>query len=203
MNGTEFFESFVPELISLLGFQEKNPHLILVGGLSRSGKTVLSQRLVEEATHLGLNALRLPLDHWIVSVEKRRENSTVRDRYESEAICQAIQALLAGREIYPPVYDAQTRRRIVEHTTVAIRPPRHILVAEGVLALDLAPLRELAWRRLYVQTDPMIRRKHLKTFYYGKGLSPDETEELLRRREIDETPIVEATRAHAGYVIQL
>jgi len=85
---------------------------------------------------------------------------------------------------------------------MAIRAPRHLLIADGTLALDLAPLRELAWRRLYVQTDPTIRRNRLNEFYYEKGLSPLETEELICQREIDETPIVESSRAYADYVIQ-
>jgi len=154
MNGTGFLQSFVQELLSLLDFREKNPRLILVGGLSRSGKTVLSKQLVEEGIHLGLDVLRLPLDHWIVSVEKRPANSTVRDRYEAESICKGVRALLAGREIHPPLYDPETRRRLAEHIAAAICPPRHLLITEGTLALVLPPLRELAWRRLYVQTDP-------------------------------------------------
>jgi uridine kinase len=203
VNRKEFIQSFVPELISVLGFQEKNPRLILIGGLSCSGKTVLSQQLVNEATDLGLDARWLPLDYWIVSVEKRQANGSVRDRYETQALCQGVRVLLAGQEIYPPIYHTNTRRRIVERRAVPIRPPRHLLVAEGVLALDLAPLREVAWRCLYVQTDPDTRRKRLERFYLGKGLSQVEIEELLRYREIDETPIVEDSRAYADSLISL
>src|SRR5439155_7618781 len=95
-------------------------------------------------------------------------------------------------------YDAVSRHRLAAHASTGFELPEGVLIAEGVIALLLAPLCERAAVRIYVETPDDLRRRRLLDFYSGtKGLSRDAAASLLADRELEEVPLVAASAAAA------
>jgi len=78
-------------------------NLILIGGCSRSGKTTLANNIATALIKNDLNALVVNIDSWIVSIEKRKLDSTVMERYESESIICAVKNLLRKKKFFHPI----------------------------------------------------------------------------------------------------
>ena len=57
-----------------------NPMIVLVGGCSRTGKTVLVSKLMEYIKSSEISTTVIKLDSWLVSLEKRKEDSSVLER---------------------------------------------------------------------------------------------------------------------------
>ncbi len=112
---------------ALLDESSNKPMIVLVGGCSRTGKTVLVSKLLENAISLGINTTVVKLDCWLISVEKRKDDSSVLERYEIPSIISSIKRLQQGEQIYPPVYGAVSRRRITESGVTPIS------IKEGIL----------------------------------------------------------------------
>jgi hypothetical protein len=75
---------------ALLDESSNKPMIVLVGGCSRTGKTVLVSKRRENATSSGINATAAKLDSWRISVENRREDSSVLERYEIPSIISSV-----------------------------------------------------------------------------------------------------------------
>ena len=136
-------------ILTLLDEASKKPVTILVGGCSRTGKTVLVSKLTENIISSGINATVVKLDSWLISLEKRKKDSTVLERYELHSIMSSIKKLRQGEVICPPRYDAVSRRRISQSGVDSISITDGILFVEGVVALAIGKLVENATLRIF------------------------------------------------------
>jgi uridine kinase len=176
-----------------------NPKVILVGGCSRSGKSSLAESLKQHFADRKVKAKILGLDAWIVSLEKRKPNSTVLERYDTISAIRAIHELLSGKSVVIPNYDVRSRKQA--HGDAAMRLQNEILIIEGVVALALEELRLLSSAMIYVEIDDQIRRERFLDFYQNeKGLSFGSAKILLDDREREEVPFVKKTRQFADLV---
>jgi len=128
-------------LRALMDKSSNQPMIVLVGGCSRTGKTVLVSKLIGNAVSSGINAVSMQLDSWLISLEKRIGESSVLERYEVPPIISSIKRLQQTGQIYPPVYDAVSRRRIAESR---VDP---IYINEGILFVEV--LLHSRLRRLF------------------------------------------------------
>jgi uridine kinase len=175
--------------------------LILIGGCSRSGKSTLAHAVASRFTASGISTRVLGLDHWLIDVEHRSAASTVLERYDGNAIVQAVMALLCGETVHPPVYDVVTRRRVAERSEEGVCLATGVLIVEGVVALALEELLRSARARIYTHTDDDVRLARLRDFYTRtKRLGADEAESLIEARELEEVPSIKQTVAHADFV---
>ena len=178
--------------------------LILIGGCARVGKTTGCQQIMNGCREQSIPTLYVPLDAWIVSVEKRPVNSTVLDRYEGSKICEGLSKLLKGQTIYPPVYDPITRTRVKEKSETPLFLGQGLIFAEGVMALAYPELRELATLCLYLSLSDSIRLQRLSDFYLNqKGFTLQQAQQLIEKREQEEIPVIKKTQLWADYVIQM
>ncbi|GAG30017.1 unnamed protein product, partial [marine sediment metagenome] len=137
-------------ILALLDEFPSKPMIVLVGGCSRVGKTVLVSKLTENIISSDINTVSVKLDSWLISVEKRKEDSSALERYEIPSIISSMKKLKRGEQIYPPVYDAVSRRRVVESGVAPISIKEGILFVEGVVALAIEGLVENATLRIFV-----------------------------------------------------
>ena len=171
--------------------------LVLIGGCSRTGKTVLAEALDARFRQHGIPSLVLPLDSWLLGVDQRPPRSTVADRYEGNAIVRAVRSLMAGETMRPPVYDARSRRRL-DAPGAPLSITSGVILADGVVALALPELVQLAQCRIYVTVSDEVRLPRLETFYTEfKGLPRDEARSIIRAREDEEVPFIKASAAAA------
>jgi uridine kinase len=193
---------FLSERIrALLDESSNKPMVVLVGGCSRTGKTVLVSKLVEIFISSGINTVSVQLDSWLISVENRREDSSVLERYEIPSIIASIKRLQQGEQIYPPVYDAVSRRRIKESGIAPISINEGILFIEGVVALAIGELVENAKLGIFVDIPDELRRQRLVNFYSDvKRLDRKEYEDIIKKREKEEVTFIKETAVHADVI---
>ncbi len=181
---------------------EGERRLVLIGGCSRSGKTTVAQALHAALSAEGIGCEVVGADCWIVDAARRKQDSRVADRFDGKAFEQALQAVLAGDAVRPPVYDAATRSRLAEAGSRVVRLETGILIAEGVIALLSERLRSLAILRVFVDVPDEIRRQRLVTFCRTtKGLSAAAAAALIDTREREEVPTARASARDADIVV--
>ena len=173
--------------------------VVLIGGLSRSGKSTLSKKI---GTYLKYNKIEnryISLDNWIVDISKRKDNETVRERFLYDDIVHSIRDILAGKDIAIYAYDPISRSK--SESLIYINGLEYgVLVIDGVVSLDIKELRGLSQFKVYVSTDSEARLKRLIDFHaVEKNLDMKEISSIIKKREIDETPIIEESRKFADY----
>lgn len=188
-------------ILALLDESSNKPMIVLVGGCSRTGKTVLVSKLTENIISSGINITVVKLDSWLISLEKRKEDSTVLERYEIPSITSSIKRVQKGEAICPPIYDAVSRRRIAESGVDSISIKDGILFVEGVVALAIEELVENATLRIFVDIPDELRRQRLVNFYSDiKRLNRKEYENIIETREIEEVAFIKGTAVNADII---
>jgi uridine kinase len=175
---------------------------VLVGGCSRTGKTVLSSKLSESFISLGINTAIVKLDSWLVSVDNRKQDSSVLERYELPSIISSITKVQRGETICPPVYDAVSRRRVAKYGVDMISIKDGILFVEGVVAFAIEELIKNATLRIFVDIPDKLRKQRLVDFYSNiKRLDRKEYENIIETREKEEVPFIKRIVANADVIL--
>ena len=200
---TDKVEGVVERIWHVVDEASDQPLLVLIGGCSQAGKSWLAEAVRDRLTDVDTPCLIVRLDAWLIGLDQRRPGSCVMERYDCAAIQRDINSLLQGRPIYPPVYDARTRQRMGEASSVPIQIVRGVLIVEGVIALALPRLREKAALKIFVSVEDSTRWARLLSFYGDfKGVGQSEAERILRGREMEEAPFVRTTQVWADLVFQ-
>lgn len=185
-------------ILTLWGRSYSGIVTILVGGCSRTGKTVFVSKVMKTFMTLGIHVAVMNLDAWLVSVDKRRNDSTVLERYEVDSIISSFNNLQQGKRIYPPVYDVVSRRRAAETGVDSIIITQGILIVEGVIALAIEDLVKNAALRIYTEVPDALRRERLVEFYSRvKGLNRNDCQYIIESREEEEVPFIKETAVNA------
>jgi len=197
-SSVDFLSEHIIKLIASLSTKSM---LILVGGCSRAGKTVVVSKLTENIISSGINTAVVNLDSWLVSVNNRKQDSSVLERYEITSIISAIKKVQRGEVVYPPVYDAVSRKRTADSGAVPICITDGILFVEGVVALTIKELVENATLQIFVDIPDKLRKQRLVIFYSDiKRLNRKEYNEVIETREKEEVPFVKRTAVNADII---
>lgn len=176
------------------GMDVSSPRLILVAGISCSGKTTLASRLTDEfeALHVSMDDYYRSFDHLALE-DKKRINFDAPDAVEHELLYQHLTALKAGLPIHCPVYDHagfERRGTRLEH-------PRPVIVFEGLFSLYWEEILELAdisvfvdtpvsvclERRLFRDTVEFNRSRDESLMRYVNHVIPNQDEHVIPTRE--------------------
>ena len=202
MNYQVKVESIVNHLYQKVEHNQDQLFLVLIGGCSRSGKSVLAETISERLDEIGVNNSVVELDSWLIGADQRKLQSAVLERYDGKAIVTSINSLLHGETIFPPIYNVRTRTRFVERRKTGIRISSGVLIVEGVIALAIEPLVRAADLRLFVAISDVDRLRRLRYFYTNKkGLTLKETEEIIQSREMEEVPFIKKTENNSDVVV--
>ena len=181
---------------------KNNNHLIVVAGLSRSGKSTFCNILKEVLKKNKIKASTLNLDNWLVPVKERNLEMTVQGRYKYNEIQEDIKSLLEGQEISLNEYDAKTRevKKIQKKLKLA---KQEVLIVDGVVGLDLKYLREIADLKIYVEVSEDLRKERFTDFYEYKGLALKDMQALYETRQKDEVDFIKKTASYADITINM
>jgi len=195
------YESLYKHIKRLIRHSHKPLFFILVGGSSRTGKSTLTSMLSSKFKADGIETNIINLDPWLISMEKRRSSSTVMERYDCDGIQKSIKAILKGKRVFPPVYDVVSRKRIAEKSDKFLMAKSGIVFIEGVIALALKRLLELAELKIFTNIPDKIRLKRLTDFYVNtKELTYDEAERIIQSREKEEVAFIKKTAEQADII---
>lgn len=177
--------------------------LVLIGGLSRSGKSTLAHCLQEVLQLKGIGAHLLSADGWLKAPEHRGQN--VIERYDMSALNQLAQSLVDRKQdlsIQLPIYskrDIKANRSIEK----AIRP-QDVVIIEGTTALILtAAQNQKSVHTWYVQIDEVKRKKRLLAEYALRGKPVQDAQNIYAQRLLDEVPLIGSSRAYASRCMDL
>jgi uridine kinase len=185
-------------------FRSADCRIILVGGVSRSGKSSVAAVLVEIFNLIGKKAHVLPLDGWLKSSEERKEGAGVLSRYKfDEIIYEAKKVASSSRRVSIEYtqYDRKLKRP-QSQKTVSIGPS-DIVIFEGAPAFLDERLLELANLSIYVGVDDGTRMRRLKDEYFWRGESEEFFMRKIMSREVDEVSPIKELAHKADYQIDL
>ena len=133
------------------------PLVIGIAGGTGSGKTTLTRKLVER---FGQDVCVVYHDNYYKKHEgmtydqRAALNYDHPDSFDTELMVSDLKRLMAGETILCPVYDYTVHNR--SEDTVQVRPAK-VIIVEGILIFENAPLRELMDIRVFVDTDADVR----------------------------------------------
>jgi len=176
--------------------------IVLIGGCSRSGKTVLAKEVVKYFSRRKIPSDSISLDSWLIDIDKRPEHSSVLERYDCAAIIADINRILNGKSIMLSYYDPKTRSRLIGRSS-AYHLKNGLLIIEGVIALALEGLRMNSLFNIYVTCDDVTRFSRLKDYYcIFKGVELHDALKILCDREKEEVPFVHGTNKWADIIFK-
>ena len=181
----------------------KDARLILIGGLSRSGKSQAAQVLKELLANLERTAHVVSLDSWLKPVGERAEGVGVLSRFHVVEAASSLTRVIESKartRLSTTVYDRATRTMHPSPLDFSVAA-EDALIVEGVPALLVEPLRTLAQLSVYLEVEEAERVSRLKADYRWRGYSEQSLDQLLALRAIDETGVVSAARRLADFVI--
>jgi uridine kinase len=153
----------------------KPPFIIGVAGGTGSGKTTVTERVLE-AAGVGSVAILAQDSYYRAQSDlplevREKTNYDHPDAFDWELLLEQLERLIEGEPIYSPIYDFTNHTRA--STTLAILPAP-IIVVEGILALYEPRLRDLFDLKVFVDADPDVRFiRRLQRDVRERGRSPE------------------------------
>jgi histidinol-phosphate phosphatase family protein len=196
-----------PRLLNVcdeLGKETKLGGFVLIGGLSRCGKSNLASCLKDSLRLQGYKSAVISADRWLRNSDERLPG--VLGRYAIDELTALLRSLVSRTkplELKLPSYDKITRQRIVNAETLWI-DTADVVIVEGTIALALLEsIPQDIVQTWFVEIDEHERKRRVLQEYQLRGMSLYEAESVYLARQDDETPAVNATKVHATYCIHL
>ena len=180
------------------------PFLIGVAGGTCSGKTTVTERLVELVGPEQLSLIKQDayyIDRTEQPFEDRvRANYDHPDSFDWALTFQQLSALLDGHAVDVPVYDYANHNR--SRDVVRVSPTR-IVVFEGILALYDERLRDLFDLRIFVDTDADVRLiRRLERDVRDRGRTPESImKQYMTTVRPSHMQFIEPTKRHADVIV--
>ncbi len=168
----------------------KEGDTIMVGGLSRSGKSTFSNVLRDVLNNQNKNAQVISLDRWLRSEGERKEG--VLGRYNLEAI-ERLMSKIADRSCRPfkldlPGYNKLTKKQVPSVEELEIQK-NDIIIIEGTIALQVDNKMQDA-HRIFLNLNENSRKERVIKEYLLRKHSVTEASKIYEDRQLDETPII-------------
>jgi uridine kinase len=137
---------------------EKSPIIIGVTGGSGSGKTSVSQKILEQLDGHSISIIQQDSyykDQAEKTMEERRAvNYDHPLAFDADLLYEHLKMLKNNQAIQVPVYDYKISTRSPE---VIDQAPTSVIILEGILILDDERIRDMLDIKVYVDTDDDIR----------------------------------------------
>ena len=189
------YEALFSEARYALDNQENGPLVMAIGGNTRSGKSTLAAWLKWRFQSIGVEALHIRLDHWILPSDKRTAEGQVLDTFQWPKIEDDVLGILQGETITLKPYNPHPTWNL-EEQTLSLGSAR-VVIVEGVIALGMTRVLEHARLRYHKSIDLQELHGRVREFYTWKGKGEDEITTLLEQRQ-PEYRLVEALAANAS-----
>lgn len=177
--------------------------IIGIAGGSGSGKTTITERLVE-AFGNQVAVIRHD-DYYKAQTEKPMEervkqNYDCPDAFDTDLMAEHISALRKGESIDCPVYDYMVHDRSDKVRKI---DPRPVLIIDGILVLAEPALRDLMDIKIFVDTDADIRiLRRIRRDVHQRNRTMDSViDQYLATVKPMHEQYVEPSRKHADIII--
>jgi uridine kinase len=153
----------------------RKPFIIGVAGGTGSGKTTVTEKVIE-AAGIGSVATLAQDSYYLDQIdlepeERRRINYDHPDAFDWDLMIAHLRAVREGEPVFSPIYDFTSDSR--SSATVPVMPAP-IIVVEGILVLYEPRLRDLFNLKIFVDADPDVRFiRRLERDVRERGRSPE------------------------------
>jgi len=197
----EKFSTIYHDIIASVGQNKSDIFLILIGGFSRSGKTTFANQLNKELRNSGYNSTVIGIDSWLLDIIDRPKDSIITQRYDCKDIESSVINLLNGKSIYPPNYDASSRKRIKNIMSQPVSISEGIIIWEGTIALSIKELLRQSNLNIFININDYTRLKRIIKFYRDEKKVPrEEYKNIIKERETEEIPYIRNSMVNAHYI---
>jgi histidinol-phosphate phosphatase family protein len=164
---------------------------IIVGGLSRSGKSTFSNILKYLLQEKGKKVHVISLDRWLKSEKDRTEG--VVGRYDIEAFLSfifKIQNSENGSSLFhlPGYHKLQKESKKLVETIEYSKGD--IIIIEGTIALQIEYLTGLSKHKFFITINEKSRKERVINEYLMRGFTSELANEIYINRQIDEAPFI-------------
>ena len=180
------------------------PFIIGVAGGTGSGKTTVTERVLEAAgvgsvAILAQDSYYRDQSHLPLEV-REQTNYDHPDAFDWELLSLQLGQLISNEPVYCPIYDFNNHTRA--STTMAILPAP-IIVVEGILALYDADLRAKFDLKVFVDADPDVRFiRRLQRDVRERGRSPESViHQYLETVRPSHLQFIEPSKRYADVII--
>lgn len=183
----------------LTGRRKNSPAMILIGGNSRTGKSILASYLRKKFEREGKRVLQVVLDNWIIPEKQRNNEMNVFDRFRLKEIEADIKQLLDGKSVTVSSYANHPQRGSFDITYDPLGS--EIIIVEGVVGLSSETLRNRADLKIFTTAGKDVFTGRMHNYYKWRGMSTIETAELMKKRETDEYQLIEKESKLADMIV--
>lgn len=184
--------------------EQKRPVTIGVAGGTGSGKTTVSNQILERVgqqhiAYLPHDAYYKDLSH--MSAEERAQiNFDHPDSLDTPLLIEHVKQLKQSKSVNIPIYDFSRHTRTENTEFVSTQP---IILVEGILIFSEPDLRQLFDIKIYVDTDADIRFiRRLKRDISERGRSADSViEQYLSTVRPMHLKFVEPSKRYADVIV--
>tara|TARA_B110000003_G_C16652104_1_gene534635 strand:+ start:875 stop:1486 length:612 start_codon:yes stop_codon:yes gene_type:complete len=183
---------------------KKKKIIVSISGLSRSGKTTLSNEISSFLDKKSVCNEIMSLDSWIIDHRERKKNSTVLERYEMNNIDDSISKAVNGFLVKCPKYESESRRRIKHEYSKLIKIDKGVLIIEGVISLVKTSFYKFSDFKIFIEIKDSLRIKRLINFYRNKKkLNKIQYKKIILSREFEEKKIIINSKKNSNYILNL
>ena len=182
----------------------KKPFIIGVAGGTGSGKTTVTEKVLEAAGVGSVATLAQDSyyrDQTELDLEVReRINYDHPDAFDWDLMISQLRALADGEPIFAPIYDFTGHNR--SSATIPILPAP-IIVVEGILVLYDPRLRDMFDLKIFVDADPDVRLiRRLERDVRERGRSPESViHQYLESVRPSHLQFIEPSKRYADVII--
>jgi D,D-heptose 1,7-bisphosphate phosphatase len=189
--------SHIQQLFS--SYSGKLPWVILIGGNTRSGKSTLATYLRFSFEKSGRSVLQVGLDNWLLPDVRRSALMNVYERFQLNKLETDVKKLIRGHQLVVSSYANHPERK---SQTIDYNPEQaEIIIIEGVVALSSEILRKAAHLKIFISIETELFVRRFNEYYKWRGISPEETALLMKKREVDEYQLIEKESKLADLII--
>lgn len=176
------------------------PLIISVAGLARSGKSTFIKLLMQKMQRENISSQSISLDNWIIDVNLRTDDMTIRERYKYGEIVKDITKLINEGKIILRKYNTYFRK--TDEVGYYALNNSICLIIDGIPSLDIEELRDISDIKIYLEIDENIRKKRFFKFYKWKDISDEKIEHLYLKRLKDEVPFIKESKKYADIIVE-
>ena len=187
--------------LAKIAIENQDARILLLGGPSKSGKSLNAKVLAEIYEFLGSRKAHvIPADGWLKPADQRVEGMGVTSRYDMIELVQAIKNIKKTKVsllIEHPVYDRKTQQvlSIKRHCII----PGDVVIIEGVVALLDRDLLANADATVYIDVNNTVRKSRLVSEYKWRGENESMIQGKISSRDIDEVEVIRAQASEVMY----
>jgi len=169
----------------------KGGDFILVGGLSRSGKSTFANVLKYLLLAKGKKVHVISLDRWLKSENDRTEG--VLGRYDIDAFLSFINEIqnigTTSLRYNLPSYH-KLRKEKNEFVELIEISKNDVLIIEGTIALQIEYLTTMSEQRFFINFNEERRKERVLNEYSLRGFTSELANKIYNDRQIDEYPFI-------------